>query len=278
MGTRNSHNGTTKTNFSLGQTNGSPGPQIKNNSDVMEIRNIGDTDFVVARSAMIPASAETTNDIVNLLALQGGFPNITFSFDGSSPPTPGANTGAFGFCHTTGGAYTAGRIYYDSGSALILLPTSVARKLTTSSAITGTISLNANGLYALEGGSWVLKGDGGASGTGYVKTISVSYVYTDTGGVSSSTTIPDGADVLSVRRIVTTPLDSGSVSVIVDGTSDETVMDQSVDTNLSSGDEVHDESTHSISSSTAGPVTVTVNGSPGSGAGRVLVSYVSPSV
>lgn len=45
---------------------------------------------------------------------------IGFAFAGSSPPSPGANTGEYGYCTSTGGSYTVKQIVYDNGTELVL--------------------------------------------------------------------------------------------------------------------------------------------------------------
>jgi len=254
------------------------GPQIKDSSSILELRNAADNAYVLGRSGVIPASGETVNDIVPLLDLKGRIADIEFSFDGASAPAPGANTGKFGFCHTTGGSHTAGQVVYDDGAALILIPFSVVKHLTTRTAITGTISLNADGVYCYQGGTWTLKGDGAPTSTGLVKSIRIDYAYTD-GTKTSTTTIPNGATVLRIRNVVTTLFNgtAPTLSVIVDGSSDETLM-VAGDSNLKAVAEYHNEDAHDISASTTGVLSLTVTpDSSTTGAGYVMVEYVAPS-
>jgi hypothetical protein len=204
---------------------------------------------------------------------------ISFSFTGASPPSPGDNTGKFGFAHTSGGSYTAGDVVYDSGTALLKIPVSVCTMLTTGVAVSGTVSLIDNGLYALEDGSWTLKGDGGSSSTGLQRVISVAWV--GTGGatsVSSTTAIPSGAIVTRVANKVTTGLDgSGTILVVVDGTADETIL-ATADSDSATVGEYENYEKHVITSGNEGVVKVTVGGTPTVGAGLVLVEYVVPFV
>ncbi|OGD36842.1 hypothetical protein A2V94_07075 [Candidatus Atribacteria bacterium RBG_16_35_8] len=256
---------------------GPDGPLLKNNSGTLEHRSAGDSDFATARALNIVSSGSGLNDIPVLLDLQGRCPTITWSFAGSSPPAAGTNTSEFGICHTTGGAYTAGRVYYDNGSLLLAIPTEVCRALYTAIVVTGDISLIDNGSYSsVDGVAWELRGDGGSSTTGLIKTIEVPYSYSDTGGKSSTTTIPSGARVLMVRNIVETIFNNTpTLTVIVDGTSDESIMGIS-DSDLTTVGEYHNEDTHLITSSNTGVIKVTVGGTPSAGAGRVLISFVTP--
>lgn len=155
------------------------GPTLKNSSGAVEVRDTTDVAYATGRAAHIVSGA-LANDLVTLLDLQASGPNITFDFAGASPPLPGTNTNKFGFVHTTGGLYTAGQVVYDDGVSLIILPTEVVQQLTTSTAISGTISLIENGFYVWEGSSWVLKGDGDSKGwtvvyAGQVRTIETDY-------------------------------------------------------------------------------------------------------
>jgi len=266
--------GTMSTLFGIG---GPSGVNVKNNSGVAEIRNSTDAAFASLRAANIAASGETINDVVSLLDLRGRCPNIMYSFAGGSPPAGGINTNLFGFCHTSGGSYTAGDVVFDTGSALVKIPSSVCSALTTGSSITGTISLIANGVYALQGGTWTLKGDGGSESTGLVKSIEIAYVYSDA-TKTSTTTIPDGASILSVKNRVTTPFNNGAtLAVSVEGTASELIMATTDNDQLVASEYVNNE-TIDIVSTTTGVIQLTLANSPDAGAGSVIVLYTTASV
>ena len=53
------------------------------------------------------------------LIFQGATPNIEFGFAGGSALVPGDNETLFGFCHTSGGLYTAGDVVYDDGTTTL---------------------------------------------------------------------------------------------------------------------------------------------------------------
>lgn len=259
----------------LFQIGGPVGPNVKNNSDTaLELRNAADAAFVTGRGLEIQSGAGL-NDFVTLLDLQGRVPNITFSFDGASPPSAGTNSGAFGLCHTAGGGYSEGDVVYDSGTALIAIPSEVVRTLTTGSAVTGDLSLIANGLYAWQGGTWVLKGDGTPVYTGVELCIEV--VIGTNASYSSTTSIPDGARVTRTEILVETAYDSGTeCTVIVDGTSDETLM-SAADSLMSAVNQYESDEIHTIDATTEGLVAVNITNTPAAGAGRVLVFYCTPS-
>lgn len=263
--------GTMKTLFKLG---GPSGNGIKNETDGISVRNAGDTANQNLRIAQ--ASGAVDAHATNWLDLKDTNVLVQFNFDGASAPSPGANTGTYGFCHTSGGAFSAGQVYYDDGASLRATKIPVGTKITTGSAITGTVSLNANGIYAAHSGSapftWTLKGDGSAEGAGYFRVINIPI---DTAATKSSTTsIPDGGVVYSCGLNVTTGYDAGTtIGVIVDGTSDLTI--QATDENDPEviGVYLAEVEDGLVTASTEGVVTVNISGSPASGAGFVSVNF-----
>lgn len=104
--------GTGETLFLVG---GAAGVGLANNSSVAELQSAAAA-LITARAARIAATGTTLNDLVSLLDLRGRIADIEYSFDGASAPSAGSNSGKFGFCHTTGGGYTAGDVVYDPGS------------------------------------------------------------------------------------------------------------------------------------------------------------------
>lgn len=151
--------GTMRDVFGIG--NEEDGFSIKNAAGVGEIRNAADDAYETLRTAHIAAGG-TSNDLPTLRDLQARVPNIEFSFAGDTPPSAGTNSGKFGICHTDGASGNTGQVFYDSGTALTLIPTAVVRTLTTSAAVSGTLSLNSDSLYGWEGSTWVRKGVGGS--------------------------------------------------------------------------------------------------------------------
>jgi hypothetical protein len=261
------------------QIGGPSGPNVKNNSGVIELRNAADGAFATGRALHI-ASGAGLNDLVTLLDLQARVPNITFDFTGASAPSPGANTNQFGFCHTTGGGYTAGQVVYDDGVALILIPTEVVRTLTSSSAVTGTISLIQNGVYAWQGGTWILKGDGGSTDVGENQTIEVPFAFGDEGTtVSSTTQIPDGARILWSRVEVETVFDGAeTVLLFLDGTANVNLL-LTTEVDLQTVGSYQNREGFLVTAGNTGVVSVTLAGSTATvGAGRAWVTYVTPKV
>lgn len=258
--------------FGIG--NEEDGFNIKNSSGVAEIRNAADDAYETIRAAHIE-SGGAINDLPTLIDLQARVPNIAFSFDGDTPPSAGTNTGAFGICHTDGTSYNAGQVVYDTGSTLLLIPTEVVRTITTSSAVVGTLNLNANGLYAWQGGTWILKGDGAPTSQGI--NLCVEVPIGTSAAYSSTTSIPDGARVVRAVLIVDTAYSAGaSAAVSIDGSTPLEVLGSS-DSKLTKQGEYDNDQIFDIDSDSEGVVAVDISGSPAAGAGSVFVFYVTPS-
>lgn len=262
----------------LFQLGGVDGAQLNNNNGTVEIKDKDNSAMAKLRAAGIPLTSSTLDDIPDLLDLRGRVVDVQFSFDGATPPSPPANSGKFGFCHTTGGSYTAGDIVYDDGATLITMPSNVATHLTSRSVVTGTISLIANGFYAREGATWTLKGDGTPVYTGVELAIEVPYAYTDAPSKSSTTNIASGARVTRVTNDVETAFNdnAATIQVDVDGTSDENIM-ATGDSKLKRVNLYSVPQHTEITAGTTGPVKLTISaGTATTGAGKILVHYVTP--
>jgi hypothetical protein len=168
---------------------------------------------------------------------------------------------------------------YDTGAALVVMPSNVSTHLTSRASITGTLSLIQNGLYARQGATWTLKGDGTPTQLGHELAIAVDYDFNDEGTpVSSTTEVPDGAIVTRCTNDVSTLFNDNATTlqVDIDGTADETIMPTS--TSKLKFANTYSEPQHTpITAGTTGPVKVTVSGgTPTAGAGQVIVHYVTP--
>jgi hypothetical protein len=186
--------GTLKNRFAIGKSNEIG---LENSTGVLLVEDSSSA-LVYARVKKVNDNATpNANDVTTYFDLAGKIANITFDFDGASAPSAGTNTGEFGFCHTSGSTFNAGEIYYDNGSALIEVLH--CTHITTSTAITGTVSLLANGSYALQSGTWTLKGDGSGSGepTGTVKTLKIPFTK-DSTTVNSTTSLLTNTEIISV--------------------------------------------------------------------------------
>jgi hypothetical protein len=254
---------------------GPAGPILKNNGSTVEVKKYDDSAFWSIRTAHIGkgASAATADDVPTLLDLQGRIPNIHFAFDGAAAPAGGTHTGAFGICHTTGGSYTIGDVVYDNGVALEALPTDVCRHITTEIATGGTLALLEDCFYALEGGSWILKGDGTVSDLGLVKTISVAFAH-DNLTPSSTAAIPAGALILRAQVDVTEVFDGAAPATLLVQVGALTIM-ATADSSLAVAG-IYQVPQQTTATNDVVAITTTVGGGNSTGEGVVLIDYVAP--
>lgn len=248
---------------------------IKRNASALEIKLADDSAFAVLRADKLSTSFGL-NDVPSALDLKGSSALIQYGFDGASAPSAGANTAKFGFCHTTGGSYTAGDVVYDDGTTIHKL--NLLSSIATTTAITGTISLVANGLYFKESGSWVLKGDGSGTSTGMEKVIELALAYNSSATVDSTTSIPDGARITRVETVVTTAFNgtAPTLAIVVNGSTPLTIMATTLN-NLKVANQYQNLEVKEVGSVNAGVVRLNYTAdSSSAGAGKVYVYYVSP--
>lgn len=249
------------------QVGGPSGPGIARSSAKLQIKNAAND--TLANLEVGRASADT--DASAYLDLKERVLLIEFSFDGGSPPSAGANTGKYGFCHTTGGAFTNGRIYYDTGTAFVSITPYKGSTLFTTSAVTGgTVSLQANGAYVASAAaapySWTLKGDGAPASTGLVQSIKVAITTADG---ASTTSLPIGTRVMRVYTNILTPYDAGAtIEVLVGAVSvQSTAQNDATIAGIYENDPLFDVAT-------AGVINVDISATPGSGSAEVIVEYI----
>lgn len=265
MGLFHNFIGTQKTKFYIG---GAKSAFLEFLSSRFRFRNNADTAFLNVSVGNIPTSGSDDNDAVALMDLRGRVADISIDFAGSSPAS--VVNGSFAFCHTSGGAYTAGRIYFGKSGSWVLMPTNVCSTITTRSAVIGTISLDSNAIYAYEGSSWVKKGRGMDNGW---RCIAVPFVFGSAFPLSSTTPIPANAVVTRTIVNITTAFTAGStLKVEVNSTSPITLMDSSAgDFEV---DVAHQYDSDGIAiPATSGAVKVSKTGTMTAGAGVAYVLF-----
>lgn len=268
-------NGTSLNSFAIGNS-ATADVVLTNTSAILEVKDTASALQYARVKKYNDNATPNTNDVATYYDVAGKIVSIGFDFAGGSAPSAGANTNKYGFCHTSGGAYTAGYVYFDNGSALVRIYH--ITHLTSTTAVTGTISLNANGIYALDGSSWVLKGDGSGGGepTGTVKTIKVPFTYTDIGTpVSSTTSITDGAIITRVDIVKSVVFNGTTPTLLVEvnGTADLELM-ATTDIDLTSLVQDTSLTLASVTSGNEGTVRLTLTGTGQStGTGFALISY-----
>jgi hypothetical protein len=260
--------------FKIGLT----GNAIANHTDGLAVRNSADDankNLVVARpqGSNKDLHAAPFADVKERVVL------VEFSFNGGTPPSGGTNSGKYGMCHTSGGSYNAGELYYDDGSDLNLVTPYKMQVVMTKVAVAGTVNLIDEGLYIAESASapysWTLKGDGTPVYTGVERVIEIP-VTAAAGNFDASTAVPEGARITRVSTKVSTAFDgSATIAVLIHGSSDLTVQTTSENSPGSAGTyETGDY--EDVSSTYAGPPRVTLGGSPSVGAAKVYVHYATP--
>lgn len=272
MGILVDNSGVMGTTFQVGGTSGA---KIKFASSGMDFKNSADSAFVTARALPIQTGA-SINDLATALDLRGRIAQIGFSYSGGSAPSGGANTGKFGFTHTAGGSYSAGDVVYDDGATLTKI--TYPLHITTTTAISGTISLNANALYSNDSGTWTLKGDGAGSGTGNVQFVELA-ITNASGNVDSTTSLPDGSRILGVDTVVTTAFDgtAPTVAISANGSSPVTLQ-ATTGNNLKVANQYKTQAITKLTSTGAGVIRAAVTPDSSTvGAATIYVWYVTAS-
>lgn len=250
---------------------------VKNDTAGVQVRNAADNAF--ARIRIASPSTTDANEGVPFLDLQKRVILLEFSFNGGSPPAGGANTGKYGLCHTSGGSYNAGEVYYDNGSTIALVTVYKMQAVVSTTAITGTVSMIANGFYVAQLGTapytWTLKGDWtGAAGAELVIGLAIN---NSAGTFSSTTSVPSGAVVRRVEACIDTAYDgSATLAVAIQGGTPLAVMATTDNDPTGIGNVYCVEADNVVGALNAGVVRVTLGGSPSLGAARVYVTYVIP--
>jgi len=211
MGLYHSILGTIQSYFHIG---GPQGPQLRNSSGAIQARTANNGAY--AHMEVLRASG--ADDASTYLDLKERAFLIEFSFDGADAPDPADNTGKYGFCHTTGGGFTAGKIYFDDASTLGECTVYKTSILLSTAVVAGTVSLIANGVYTAQTGSapftWTLKGDGTPSFSGIIRAIKLTLSTID---VDSTTVIPTSAKIMRVYTNITSPYTADTtITVTVD--------------------------------------------------------------
>lgn len=261
----NNTNGTQKAKFYLG---GAKSAFLEFLSNRFRFRNNADDAFLNVSVGNIPLTGSDNNDAVALMDLKGRVADISIAFNGGSPAS--VVNGSFAFCHTSGGSYTAGYIYYGKSSAWVQMPTNVCTTITTRTAISGTISLDANAIYAYEGSTWVKKGRGADFGW---RCIAIPFTFSSSFPLTSTTLVPANSVVTRTIVNITTGFTLGStLKVEVNSTSPITLMDSSAG-DFDSDTANQYDSDGVVTPLTAGAVKVSKTGTMTDGEGVVYVLF-----
>lgn len=263
--------GTTEYLFNIG---GPFKPQLKTdavgNGQWIRARNSDDDGYVVVNALDHFTAGTDDTALTPQVDVKSYFPLIYAGFNGASPPS--WSDGKFYMCHTSGGSYTAGRVYYKKSAIAtpVQINTGWIGHIITNDAITGDISFEADWIYSWDGTAWKKKCDltAGDSGKQYIAvTIGTSASY------SSTASVPSGAVITDVIVDITTAYSAtAGISVVCDSNTIVTGTDVW-------GDYISQYVVEDITAiASASTVTVNISGTPVSGAGKVYVGYVTPKV
>lgn len=253
------------------QIGGPSGPAIKSNSTALEARNAADNAYAVFRVATpVGDNDATTRAYVDEMAYSKP---VTEQISGAASAPSNTSTAHWIVVTTSGGNASIGDLYYDDGTATGTAAKIVAKAgnsiVTTAAFSGGTISLDAQQQYVWTGTAW-LNIAANVSGAQYVIDMPIG-----TGASQSSTkAIPANAVITRCDVQITTPY-SGGTTITVGRTGSASLLQVTTDNVATvAGDYDAPQRTGWGASELA--VLVTVAGSPGAGAGRVLVTYSVP--
>lgn len=263
--------GTTEFKFKVG---GPYKPQLTTdsvgNGNYIKVRNSDDDGYAVVNALDHFTGGTDTTALTTQIDVKAYFPLIYAGFDGGSVPSWVDQK--FYMCHTSGGSYTAGRVYYKKvGVATpVQVNTAWIGHIITNDAITGSISFEADWIYAWDGSAWEKKCDVTGTDTGkqYIAvTIGTSSTY------SSTASIPSGAVVTDVIVDITTAYDA-AVDLDVECNGNTLVTGNDTWSDVINQYTVEDI----VAIGTSDVVTVNLSGTITTGAGVVYVGYVTPKV
>lgn len=263
--------GTIETIFQLGID----GPQLKNNSSVIEARNSADSGYVVVRGATPVAN----NDLVTKQYADTLAKPIIVSqqFDGNDPLPSNSATEQFYVVSSTGANATIGQLVWDDGSSsgtATVLATLDGRSIFTTIAFAGgTVTFQANAYYVWDAvtSAWLLESTPFALGAVRV----IRYALTNANGSQDSATqVPAGAYVLRAYIEVVTPYSGGATLKLGQSGSLSLLMATTDVKPQAAG--IYQVPQDTSWGGTALAVRTTVAGAPAAGAGFAVVEYTVP--
>lgn len=259
--------GTLSTIFQLGPS----GPNLKNNSGVIEARNSADSGYAIVRGS----SPVGDNDLVTKAYADTLLPVVVSDqFNGNNALPSNTSTEHFILVTTTGSNASIGQILWDDGTStgtVTVIAAASGRLITPSVALSGgTVTFNANSIYSWTGSTW--QDVGGTSVSGALREIRMSI--TNAGSQSSATQIPANAIITYSEVKVETPYSGGAtIQLGISGTTN--LFQDTGDSVATVAGEYGVPQDTSVGSSAAA-LLVTVGGSPSAGAGHAIVRYTVP--
>jgi hypothetical protein len=263
--------GTQETLFQLGIS----GPQIKNNSSVLEARNSDDSAYVVLRVATPTAD----NDAVTKYYADSLEKPMIVKRQADCTAALPANTGVRGWVvvSTAGTGAAIGDVLYDNGTStgdMVIVAASEGRTIAVTDALTGgTVTFQADTVYVwdADGSAWV---EIGGPGTGAIK--EVRYIIDNSAAQDSVAVIPANAIITECTVKITTPYSAGA-TITVGSTSTATMCQATTDNNPLAAN-LYTVPQDTAWEATASVVRTAVANTPAAGAGVIIVKYTKPLV
>lgn len=274
-GLRDLLRGTIETIFQIGIG----GPQLKNNSGVLETRNADDNAYAVHRGG----TPVGDDDLVTKLYADSLSKPIIVGRQADTSAAIPNNTAVRGYVvvTTAGTGASIGDILYDDGSnsgLMTILPAVEGRVLAITDALAGgTATFEADSLYIwdADGSSWLKIGDIGAV-TGGLRVIRYAIGLAAT--TDSATQMPANARVNEVKLEITTQYDPGTaISIGILGSTDLLMLTSENNPQQGGAPNTWRKPGVDISiGGTAIEVRTTITNTPSAGAGFVTVIYSVP--
>lgn len=259
----------------LFQIGGTLGPQVKNNSGVLEARNSDDSGYTQVR---VLAGVDD-NDAITFKQLKStkGVMVVKRQADCSAALPNNTATKAVVVVTTAGTGTSLGDLLWDDGSSagtMEILSAVEGYVIATTDALTGgTISFDPDSLYCWDedGGSWVKIGDIG-SVTGSVREI--RFILDNSASQDSTSTIPANARVI-FASIETTTAYSGGATITMGTTASASLFQGTTDNDPQTNLNIYAKE-QDTGSGAASVLRITIAGAPAAGAGVAVVRYISP--
>ena len=189
---------------------GNAGPRVKNNAGVIEARNTADNAFAVVRAAdpvglddvVTKRYLETRSNVI-----------VTGKIDGNAPPA--VVVGAVYLCTTTGGTYTAGRLYYGENAVWNEVIPAEGLTISVTDALSGgTLTFLADHRYVwdADGSVWVDIGPAPAEAK-LIKIARASLAFGTSSPLNVGSALPVGATVTRIIVSVTQAFNSPTATV-----------------------------------------------------------------
>lgn len=261
--------GTSETAFQVGLG----GPQVKNNTGVIENRNAADTAFAIVRAATPVAN----NDVANKQYVDTLFTRVVVAqqFNGGSALPSNTGVEQFYVVSTSGVNAAIGQLLWDdgSGAGTVTVLAAKAQMIVTTQAFSGgTVTLQADSLYVWDTTSTSWVNAGGSQISGSARTI--RFAITNAASQSSAKQIPANAIVYDRFFDIQTPYSAGALLSM--GQTGSAALLQGTTDNLATVAAEYHVSQETAWGAAPLAVLVTVAGAPATGAGFANVTYAVP--